>query len=202
MGANGPTYSRTRHIISLTARSGLHPVRARLARRRARTDAICSRRRSDQDIAPENHQLFRKNAAALRNGLRRMGAWRIPRDVGAVYRHRHRRANRGDVRAQSLESRLRAPHSLRGSRGAPVFVDRRPEGIPRQTWLARFAGCADWKCAAVQQSGRGIRSLRSPASQIGAQTKRSSGNRLSPRTGGDHDGRPSVADQVSSRRPR
>ena len=52
----------------------LQPLRARVARHRARAARVCAARRSDQDLAAENAQPFGALATTVGHGVRRVGA--------------------------------------------------------------------------------------------------------------------------------
>ena len=86
---------------------------------------------SDQDLAAHHPQRLRPAAAAVGHGLRRMGARPVARRVGADGRHRARRRDRRDLRAQSLEHASRHARGLRRSGRSPDGVDRRPQRVHR-----------------------------------------------------------------------
>ena len=70
-------------------------------------------------------------AAAVRDRLRRMGPWRVAARRRAVRRHRDRREDGRDVRAQRVETRVRRSRGVCRSRRDPNGVDRRSDGISR-----------------------------------------------------------------------
>ena len=132
-------------------RPGLQPLRAHLARHRARAAAVRAARRPGQDLAPDDPRTSpdaprRLSVTAYVEWV--LGASRERR--GAVRRHRDRRGDRRDA-SRAIPG---TPSSARASRsptsaGRQTRVDRRPHGVPRPQRHARPARRA---CAATDRS--------------------------------------------------
>ncbi len=142
---------------------GLQPVRACRARHRRRTAAVRAARRSDQDLAPDAAQHVAPYAAPFGDRLCRMGAGSVAQRLRTVRDDRDRSRHRRDVRAQSMECRLRIARCLRRSCGAPDRLDGRPAGVHRPQRHAGKPGSARRCGAALQYGGRRSRSLRRAA---------------------------------------
>ncbi len=121
---------RHRHLCR-AAWLGIQPVRACRARHRRRSAAVRAARRSDQDLAPDAAQHVGPHPAPLGDRLRGMGAWSVAHRLRAVRDDRDRSRHRRDVRAQSMERRLRIARRLRRSRRAPDGLDGRSAGVHR-----------------------------------------------------------------------
>ena len=110
---------------------GIQPVRGCGARHRARAAAIRAAFRSHQDLATDHPQRLRPAAAAVGHGLRRMGARPVARRGGADHRHRARRGDRRDPRAQSVEHAARHAGGLCRPGRPPNRMDRRSQRVHR-----------------------------------------------------------------------
>ena len=113
-----------------------------VARHRRRTAAVRSARRSDQDLAPDAAQYVAPHAAAVGDRLCRMGAWSVARCRRAVRDDCDRSRHRRDVRAQSMERRLRIARRLRRSCWAP-------DATGRATGGSSSAATAHWSSPAA-----------------------------------------------------
>ena len=125
VGADGAADPRGDRALRHPARAGLHALRARLARHRARAAAAGAARRSRQDLASHADERVRTAAAAVRDRLRRVGA-------------RRRRAA-PPRRSSSPRSTPRPGRCSRATRGgassaraspSPISAARRRRGPP------------------------------------------------------------------------
>ena len=155
---------RQRHLCG-SAWPGIQPVRACGARHRRRVAAVRAARRSDQDLAPHAAQHIAPHAASLGDRLCGMGAWSVARGLRAVRDDRDRSRHRRDVRAQSVERRLRIARRLRRSWRAADRLDGRPAGVHRPQRDTGKPGGARRRGTAVQHRGRRPRSLRRAADE-------------------------------------
>ena len=162
---------------------GIQPVRGRGARHRARTAAIRAAFRSHQDLATDHPQRLRPAAAALGHGLRRMGARPVARRGGADHRHRARRGDRCDPRAQSLEHAARHAGGLCRPGRPPDRMDRRSQRVHRTQLHDRQSRGAERRHPAVAARRRRPRSVRGPADDDRPRARRRDRDRLLPRSG-------------------
>ena len=102
--------------------------------RTASRSSCCSSCRSTDPIKISRltiRNISGRAAAAVGHGLCRMGARPVARRVGADGRHRARRRDRRDLRAQSLEHASRRARGLRRPGRPPDRLDRRPQRVHR-----------------------------------------------------------------------
>ncbi len=110
---------------------GYSCVRAHLAWRRARADAIRAGGRLGQDFDAENPQSLAACAANVGNRIRGMGAGHVARRVGTVHRHGDRAGDPCDTGAQFFQRRIREPHRFRGFARQANVVNRGPDRLSR-----------------------------------------------------------------------
>ena len=109
----------------------LQPLRAGGAGHHARAAAVRAVGELHQDLAAHHPQHLRPPAPSVGHGVCRMGARPVARRVGADGRHRARRRDRRDLRAQSLEHASRRARGLRRPGRAPDGMDRRSRRVHR-----------------------------------------------------------------------
>ena len=103
LDADGAADSRGRASLCRQPWPGLQPVRARLARHRARAAAVRAVGRPDQDLPADDHESVGPVAPPLDHRVRGVGAGPVARRFGAVRRDGDRSRDPRDARAQPLE---------------------------------------------------------------------------------------------------
>ena len=141
-------------------RPGLQPLRAHLARHRARAAAVRPRRRSGEDLAARRSRTAPAGRAAC--SVTAYVEWvlgTVARRDRAVRRHRDRRRDRRAAGAQPVERRSSASRvAFADLGGRQTGVDRRPHGVPRPQRHPRPPGGARARPAAVRTGRRRPRS--------------------------------------------
>ena len=186
LGARRRCRSARRPRLRRPARPGLQPLRARLARHRARAAAVRAARRPGQDLAPRRSRNRRRPAAApVGDGLRRVGARRRRASAAAPFVVTEIDAETGALFARNAWNaefarprRLRRPRRPRRPPG-PATAPSSSAATARSTTRPRSSAAR-----AVGPRRRRPRSLRRAADAVSscAPGERDRG-RLPPRRG-------------------
>ena len=123
VGPDGAADPRGGLALYRPTRPGLQPLRTCVARGLARPPAVRAARGPNQDFPAHHRESLRPIQTSLGDGVCRVGARRFAERLRALRRHRDRRGNGSDVRAQRLEQRVRWPRGLCRPRRAPDRVD-------------------------------------------------------------------------------
>ena len=181
MVPDGTADPRQHRHLCCPARLGLQPLRACGPWHCRRTAAVRSARRSDKDLAADAPQHVAPYAAPFGDRLRGMGTGSIARSLRTVRDDRDRSRHRRDVRAQSMECRLRIARCLRRSRGAPDRLDGRSARVHRPQWHTGKSSSARRCGPALQYGRRRSRSVQRAAKVRRAAAKCPRRNRVLPR---------------------
>ena len=206
LGADGAADPRGRRALRRPARPGLQPLRAHVARHRAR--ARCSSCRSTIRSRSRGSTIENRSGRTRRLSVTAYVEWVLgaSRGASAPFVVTEIDAETGALFARNpWNAEFGGPRRVRRSRRAPDRVDRRPDGVPRPQRHARPSRRRSSAAAAL--SGRVGAGLDPCARAADARSSCAPGERdrgrVLPRPGGDaaEDARALVA-RYRARRPR